>query len=116
MAAHLLKAFISATGVDLTQYISNIDLSKIGMSDDEMSIFDFEEDGDLEPSSLQRKYASLQTYLDSVPYDCESLDEMQAKLEDIVGKIMICAHAKNWLLLTTWDGMLQWCALNHLIF
>jgi proteasome activator subunit 4 len=51
---------------------------------------------------------SLQTYIDSVPYACESVEEMHAKLEEIVGKIVICIEAKNWLVLTTWDGLLQW--------
>ena len=113
MATALLKALISATGADLKQYIPNILDSESAMSDDEMSLFDddlAEEDGSISPeqSALKKKHASLQIYLDSVPYECESVEEMQAKLEDIVGKIMICAHAKNWLLLTTWDAMLQW--------
>lgn len=63
-----------------------------------------------EMSSYERQKASLQTYLDSLPYECEPIEEMQARLEEIVGKIFVCAKAQNWLLLTTWDGMLQWCS------
>ena len=82
------------------------------MSEDEMSVFDHSADDDDGSPELQKQRASLQIYLDSVPYECETLEEMEEKLKQIVGKIMICAHAKNWLLLTTWDGMLQWCAVD----
>ena len=34
--------------------------------------------------------------------------KMQAHLEYIVGKIAVCVKSKNWLVLTTWDGALQW--------
>jgi hypothetical protein len=67
------------------------------------------ESGDL--SGFEKQRASLQTYLDSLPYQCESVDEMQQKLEHIVGMIYVCAKAKNWLVLSTWDGMLQWSTL-----
>jgi proteasome activator subunit 4 len=112
MATDLLDLFTSVTGIDLNEYISR---SK-GISDDEMSILESPtpgEDDNLSPeqSAFEKQRASLQIYLDSVPYECETIEEMQAKLEDIVGKIMICAEAKNWLLLTTWDGMLQWYVL-----
>jgi proteasome activator subunit 4 len=61
-------------------------------------------------SAYDRQKATLQTYLDSLPYECESIDAMQDKLEFIVGKLIICAEAKNWLALTSWDAMLQWYA------
>lgn len=64
-----------------------------------------------EPSDLpgfDKQRASLQNHLDSLPYQSESIDEMQEKLEHIVGMMYVCAKAKNWLVLTTWDGMLQW--------
>ena len=35
---------------------------------------------------------------------------MHARLEFILGRITICAETKNWLVLATWDGVLQWCA------
>ncbi|KDQ54780.1 hypothetical protein JAAARDRAFT_134622 [Jaapia argillacea MUCL 33604] len=67
-----------------------------------------------EDSVLEKQRASLQTYLDHLPYDGESADEMQAKLEYIVGRIVICAKAKNWLVLTTWDGKLQcWLLMRY---
>jgi proteasome activator subunit 4 len=64
------------------------------------------EAGDLPAYEKQR--ASLQTYLDSLPYQAETIDEMQQKLEHIVGMIYVCAKSRNWLVLSTWDGMLRW--------
>jgi proteasome activator subunit 4 len=119
MATDLLENILAATGIDLKDLISNTEDSEIDMDEDDMSDVDATgagEDGILqEQSALEKQQASLQTYLNSVPYECESVEEMQASLEEIVGKIMICAHAKNWLLLTTWDANLQWCVLNLLV-
>ncbi|KAI0961210.1 hypothetical protein AcV7_000369 [Taiwanofungus camphoratus] len=64
-------------------------------------------------SVFEKEKAALQTYLDSIPYECESMEEMQTKLDFIVGKISICVETKNWLVLTTWDGMLQCWLLMH---
>jgi proteasome activator subunit 4 len=61
-------------------------------------------------SAYEKQKATLQTYIDSLPYECESIDAMQDKLEYIVGKLIVCAEAKNWLALTSWDAMLQWYA------
>lgn len=63
-----------------------------------------------EEAAIEKQRASLQTHLASLPYDAESEDEMRSRLEFILGRIMICAEAKNWLVLATWDGVLQWCA------
>lgn len=64
----------------------------------------------MEDSDYDKQVTALQSYLASVPYECESIEEMHAKLEYIVGRILVCAEAKNWLILSTWDGLLQWCA------
>jgi hypothetical protein len=58
--------------------------------------------------TYDKQIASLNTYLDALPYKCESVEEMQAELENIIGKIYVCAKSKNWVVLSTWDGMLQW--------
>lgn len=79
----------------------------VPMDDDEVSIFDTP-DGAPELSDIEKQRASLQSYLDALPYECESVENMQERLENIIGKMYICAKAKNWLLLSTWDGMLQW--------
>jgi proteasome activator subunit 4 len=109
MVSHLLDSFLLAAGIDLQDYADSEDSEiQLAMSDDDddVSLAAKEDDSSLSLDEKQR--ASLQIYLNSVPYECETLEEMQAKLEHMVGKIMICAHAKNWLLLTTWDGLLQW--------
>lgn len=64
-----------------------------------------------EQVTIVKQRASLQTYLSSLPYNAESEEDMQARLEFILGRIIICAEAKNWLVLATWDGVLQWCVL-----
>ena len=83
-----------------------------GMDEDDISVPDSpsSESGTPYPDALEKQRASLQSYLNALPYKCESPEEMQAKLEHIVGRIAICAETKNWLVLTTWDGMLQWYA------
>lgn len=82
------------------------------MDEDEMSVPDSPlESGEMSPRASatdDRQRATLQSYLDSLPYECEPVEDMQAKLEYIVGKIAVCAKSKNWLVLTTWDGALQW--------
>lgn len=61
--------------------------------------------------ALEKQRATLKTYVDSVPYECEPEEVMLEKLEDIVGKLSICVETKNWLLFSTWDGALQWYAV-----
>ena len=52
--------------------------------------------------------ATLQTYLDSLPYECENVEDMAAKLDLIVSRLVICAKARNWNMLSSWDSLLQW--------
>jgi len=61
-----------------------------------------------EQEDFDKQNASLQTYLNALPYECESLEDMQDNLEEIVGMIYICAKSKNWNVLTSWDGLMQW--------
>jgi hypothetical protein len=63
-----------------------------------------------EQAATEKQRASLRTYLSSLPYNAESEEDMQARLEFILGRIIVCAEAKNWLVLATWDGVLQWYA------
>lgn len=71
------------------------------------------DDGSPEDSEA-KDLAILQTYLDQVPYQCESPEQMDAKLQEIVGKLIVCAKTKNWPILTTWDGVLQcWLLLRY---
>ena len=66
----------------------------------------FDEPAELEEQNL------LKTYFNSLPYKCESVEEMQDKLKEIVEKLYICAKARNWIQLTSWDGLLQWYFIN----
>ncbi|KZT23745.1 hypothetical protein NEOLEDRAFT_1135845 [Neolentinus lepideus HHB14362 ss-1] len=69
---------------------------------------------EVDEAAYDQQLSSLRTYLTSVPYECESVQDMEAKLEYIVGRIAICAKTKNWLVLTTWDGMLQcWLLMRY---
>lgn len=82
------------------------------MDDEEMSIGDSVGETP-DPTAFDKQRASLQTYLTALPYECESVEEMQSRLEQIVEKIYVCAKSKNWLVLSTWDGMLQWYASSR---
>ena len=101
-----MDSLLNLGGLDFPSSTANIP----GMDEDDISVPDSpsEESGIFSPDALERQRASLQTYLNALPYESESPEDMQAKLEYIVGRICICAETKNWLVLTTWDGMLQW--------
>lgn len=90
--------------------LNQVYCSDLNMDDDDVSTI-----GSQEQSWLEGKCKSLQTYLDSIPYECESLEEMQAKLEFIISRLYIAAKAKNWELVTAWDGLLQWY-LQHQLY
>ena len=114
-SAELIAHISEALGIDINS-IGGIEVS--AMDVDEMSVPDSPlESGEpsADPSSMERQLATLQTYLKHLPYQTESVEEMQQRLEYIVGKITVCAKAKSWLLLTTWDGALQWCVPIHLL-
>jgi hypothetical protein len=96
----------------LTLYAS-LDLGKESQDNhfdmgDEDILSDATLDSDSEQTDMEKQLASLKTYVNAVPYECESVEEMQSKLEKIVGKIFVCVKAKNWFALSTWDGLLQW--------
>ncbi|KAF9270517.1 hypothetical protein L218DRAFT_889040 [Marasmius fiardii PR-910] len=103
---------------------SLVDTGILALTSDSQSLdFDMEEtpsytdspaDETFHDDPNEKEHLALQTYLDSVPYACESNEAMQAKLEGIVGNIFICAKTRNWLTLTTWDGMLQcWLSMRY---
>ena|SRR5258708_6719306 len=75
--------------------------------DDDLSMIDTPGET-TDATAYEKQLASLQIYLNALPYNCESVEGMQDRLEDIVEKLYICAKTKNWTVLTTWDGMLQW--------
>jgi hypothetical protein len=65
-----------------------------------------------EDHDLAKQRASLDSYLKSLPYACETEEQMHVHLEHIFGRIAVCVETKNWMVLTTWDGLLEWCARN----
>lgn len=77
------------------------------MDDDDLSVIDTPGET-AEASVYDKQLASLQTYVNALPYDCESVEDMQDRLEDIIEKMYICVKTKNWSVLTSWDGTLQW--------
>ena len=57
---------------------------------------------------MEKQLESLKLYLDALPYECETPEEMQTKLEFIIGKIDVCVRSKNWSLLPNWSPLLHW--------
>jgi len=103
-----LEAYASANDIEIV-YCAEHESEMGGFLDDDMSVSEtpVESEGTV-LSAWEKQHLALQTYLNSMPYDCESIQEMQAKLEMIVGKIFICAQAQNWLALAAWDALLDW--------
>ena len=85
------------------------------MEDDDFSGLETPQEID-SPSAAQgqmeKQLESLKVYLDALPYECEAPDEMQTKLESIVGKIDVCVRSKNWSLLPNWSQLLHWCVVS----
>ena len=98
-----ISDLLSQNELELSKALLDSHLSSDRIDDDDLSVID---PGDA--AAYEKQIASLQTYLNALPYDCESVDDMQHRLEDILEKVYICAKTKNWTVLTTWDGMLQW--------
>ncbi|KAL0950801.1 hypothetical protein HGRIS_007566 [Hohenbuehelia grisea] len=84
------------------------------MDDDDYMSASGASDDAIDSSDFDKQKAYLQTFIDSLPYKCETVDEMLKCLEQIVSKIVLCAKARNWIVLTTWDGLLQcWLMLRY---
>lgn len=98
-----ISDLLSQNELELSKALLDSHLSSDRIDDDDLSVIDT---GDA--AAYEKQIASLQTYLNALPYDCESVDDMQYRLEDILEKVYVCAKTKNWTVLTTWDGMLQW--------
>jgi proteasome activator subunit 4 len=93
--------------LDLVKSLLESHLQSDRIDDDDLSVIDTPGDS-ADPSAYEKQLASLQTYLNALPYNCESVEDMQDRLEDILEKLFVCAKTKNWTVLMTWDGMLQW--------
>lgn len=83
----------------------------VRMDDDDFSGLDTPPEIDSSSAvqgQMERQLESLKTYLDALPYECEPPEEMQTKLEFIVGKMDACVRSKNWSLLPNWSHLLHW--------
>ncbi|KAL1738773.1 hypothetical protein HDZ31DRAFT_78096, partial [Schizophyllum fasciatum] len=73
--------------------------------------------GDPSPPGLDEQEATmrkLQSYLNSVPYDCEPPEDIHEALEKIVGMLAIFVKSRSWYTLSSWDGLLQcWMLLRY---
>ena len=56
---------------------------------------------------LERQRAALRSYTDSLPYACESPQEMDERLARIVDMIYVTAKSNQVDLLRGWDGVLS---------
>ncbi|KIK95621.1 hypothetical protein PAXRUDRAFT_826811 [Paxillus rubicundulus Ve08.2h10] len=97
---------------------SDLSIQRVQMDEDDLDVLDspYEEISSLAPdqSSYEKQMSNLNAYLRALPYECESVEEMQKKLEYIISKLVICAASKNWSVLTTWDAMLQcWLQMRY---
>ena len=86
------------------------------MDDDDFSGLETPQEVD-SPSAVQgqmeKQLESLKGYLDALPYECETPEEMQTKLEFIIGKMDVCVRSKNWSLLPNWSQLLHWCVAYY---
>ncbi|VDB99350.1 unnamed protein product [Peniophora sp. CBMAI 1063] len=58
--------------------------------------------------------AQHQAYLKSLPYPCETDEQILANLEFILGRVAICAETKDFMTLSTWDAVLEcWLLLRY---
>ncbi|KAG9039991.1 hypothetical protein FRB95_004463 [Tulasnella sp. JGI-2019a] len=101
------------------------------MADDEMDDLEFDLDDDVdifdagapngradtkrkEETDEEKQLRILEGWTSSVPYACESLEEMQQQLEVIVSKLLIAAESRHWEHLVAWDGALaSWLGLKY---
>jgi len=67
--------------------------------------FDLTKDID-DPTDYEAK--SLETYLSSVPYPCESNEVIQEKLKWVVGRLVTALKSRDWMSVNVYDHLLQW--------
>ena len=58
-------------------------------------------------SSEAKDLKTLEGYIKSLPYSCETIDDMHEKLRVVVEKIYVCVHTNSWAASVGWDHMLQ---------
>ena len=81
------------------------------MDDDDFSGLETPQEADsplAAQGQMEKQLESLKGYLDALPYECETPEEMQTKLEFIIGKIDVNVRSKNWSGVPSWSQMLHW--------
>ena len=76
------------------------------MEDDDFLPSPFD-DGEGAADDQSTQFAWYRTYWESVPYECESVEEMNAKLAQIIDKIYICSKSNQWHLISGWNNILN---------
>lgn len=113
MSSSDLNLLFSAAGLGRSEHPlgdSDHSIVPFAMSDNEMDVSIPDTPDGVDISDEERQRISLNTYLNAVPYTCEPEQEMQVKLEYIIARIVISIEARDWHVLTAWDGLLQWYA------
>lgn len=95
------------------------------MADDEMEDWSLDEDDNEVSSNLtdfgersdaprkkdetdeERQLRNLEGWTSSVPYACETREEMQEQLEIIVSKLLIAAESRHWEHVVAWNSSLS---------
>ena len=92
------------------------------MADDQMDDMELGLDDDYEASSPsenttikidetdeEKQLRVLNGYISSLPYPCESIEDMEQQLRTIVVKMTIAAEGRHWEHFFAWDGILASC-------
>lgn len=82
------------------------------MEDDDFSGLETPQEADSSlavQGQIEKQLESLKGYLDALPYECETPEEMQTKLEFIIGRIDLSVRSKNWSSVPSWAQLLHWC-------
>lgn len=69
--------------------------------------------GNPEQTPYDKQLASLRTFLASVPYECESVEDMELHLANIVDKLHAVTLARLWHLLPGWNELLVACVYSQ---
>ena len=102
--AALYSNFINTGNIPALGIGSEMDEEDISMAETPVDVSSVSPDTE-EQTVLEKQYATLQTYLNSVPYKCETPEEMEMKLAEIFDKMFLCAQSNNWHLLPGWNDV-----------
>ncbi|KAG8925927.1 hypothetical protein FRC02_009341, partial [Tulasnella sp. 418] len=65
-------------------------------------------------TDMEKQLKVLDGYTSSLPYECEPVEEMQQRLDYIVGRLTISAESRHWEHAVAWDGALaSWLTMKY---